>query len=370
MQIEWPKYDLKDNPFLTSPIINVLSNDKRINGQLFCKEIVSDQFNRLMELIAEEHNMVFVYSPVSVLGTGKSALMAAAYWELRQRKENVIWAEATGGIATSPTLGRIVDSMLVEGVIDRVKEKIGDISYEKIFRMLSPHFRPIPGLVGALVRILQTTPDETAKKFVNIRRSILTFSSTEVFGYLTALMMECGLRRSTIFVDQFEEFVTTHYGYALLNRLGNDINDLLRATQNRVTLVVSLHPEAEKVLMTAASRYIQELAPINDQTLIKLPPFESNDSVDLASYYLKEYRIEGSRRPQIYPFEEDVLRYTCVEVHKRIRAFLKALHYALEQGAKHDFIEIDEEFISDEDNHRKIFGTPSDWKKFKAGQLK
>ena len=370
MQFEWLKYDLKDNPFVTSPIVNVFSNDKRINGQLFCKEIVSDEFEKLMTLISEEPNMIFVYSPISVLGTGKSALMAAAYWELRKKKENAIWAEATAGIATSPTLGRVVDSMLAEGVIDRMKKMIGDISYDRIFRMLRTRFTPTPGLVGALTKVLQTTPDETAKKFTNVRRSLLTFSAIDVFGYLTALMMECGLKRPTIFIDQFEEFVVTHHGFALLNKLGNEMNDLLRATQGKVTLVVSLHPEAEGVFREAAGRYVGELAPISDQTMIKVPLFDQDDSVKLATCYLQEYRVEGSEKPQIHPFQEDVLRYTCVDVHRRLRAFIIALHNALLQGARQGYVEINGGFISNEGNHVKIFGKSSDWRKFKKGELK
>jgi len=362
---DWSKYDLKDLPFVTSPIINVLSRDKRINGQLFCKEIVSSEYEKLISLIAEKHNMIFVYSPSSVLGTGKSALMAAAYWELREKGENSIWAEATGGVATSPTLGRVIDSMLAEGVIDRMKNKVGEISYDKIFNLLSEECRPIPGLVGALTKILQTTPEETAKKFTNIRRSLLTFSATDVFGYLTALMVAVGLNRPVIFIDQFEEFVRTHHGYAMLDRLGNEINDLLRATQNRTTIVVSLHPEAESILGSAAGRYIEELAPINDQTMIKLRPFEPPASVKLAAYYLKEYRLEKSTRPPTYPFNEDVLKYTCLEARKRPRAFIIALHYALLQGANSGYPEIDGNFISNEQNHLKIFGKPSEWEKYK-----
>lgn len=370
MQPDLSKYYLKDNPFLTSPIINVLSKDKRINGRLFCKEIESSEFSKLMALIAEEYNMIFVYSPSSVLGTGKSALMAAAYWDLHDRHENPIWAEATGGVATSPTLGRVIDSMLVEGVVDRIKKKIGEFSYTKIFHLLNEQFRPIPGLVGALAKVLQTTPDETAKKFTNIRRSLLTFSATDVFGYLTALMLAAGLKRPVIFIDQFEEFVRTHHGYAMLDRLGNEINDLLRATQNRTTLVVSLHPEAESILSTAASKYIEELAPLNDQTMVRLRPLEPLASIKLAECYLSEYRIEKSEQPPTYPFNEDVLKYTCLEVHKRPRAFIIALHYALLQGADAGFPEITPDFISNEQIHMKIFGKPSEWKKYKDGQLK
>ena len=366
----WGKYYLKDNPFVTSPIINVLSKDKRINGRLFCKEIVSNEYEKLTTLIAEKHNMIFVYSPSSVLGTGKSALMAAAYWDLRDREENPIWAEATGGVATSPTLGRVIDSMLAEGILDRMTSKIGEVSYHRIFSLLSNQFRPIPGLVGALTKILQTTPEETAKKFTNIRRSLLTFSATDVFGYLTALMIEVGLRRPVIFIDQFEEFVRTHHGYAMLDRLGNEINDLLRATQNRTTLVVSLHPEAETILSSAAGKYIEELAPINDQTMVKLRSFDPSALVTLTEYYLNEYRIEKSKCPPTYPFTEDVLKYTSLQVRKRPRAFIIALHYALLQGGKLGYPEIDESFISNEQNHVKIFGQPSEWKRYKEGQLK
>lgn len=371
MSYEWSRYDLEDNPFLLRPAINVWALDKRLNGRLFCEEIVSDQMKKLMSLITRELNVVYVNSPLSVLGTGKSAVMAAAHWRLMDKERTVIWVEATGGVSTSPTLGRIVDSMVGQGIFDDMYRVIGEITYDRIRGMLSDFYRnPSPALTQALVKVFRTPPGETAKKFANIRRSILISSAIELFGYLISLMTACGLTRPVIFIDQFEEYVRAHRGSWQLGRLGNDINDLLRAIQNRATLVVSLHPEAEKVLMTAAGSWVRTFAPISVETMVTIEPMTPKDAVKLASFYLSEYRKEGSDKPVIYPFTEDVLKYISLKTNQNPRSFITALHNALVEGALQYYVDIDAKFVSNEDNHSKVLlGASNEWNKFEKGEL-
>ncbi|MCK4477386.1 hypothetical protein KAU88_02520 [Candidatus Bathyarchaeota archaeon] len=368
---DWRRYDLKDNPFTDQAFINIWANDRRLNGRLFCEEIVTKEMGKLMSLIVRKPNLIFVYSPRVVKGTGKSALMAAAYWKLYDAKQNVVWAEATGGYSTSPTLGRIIDSMVAEGVFDNMKEAIGEISYSRIRDMLKASYRiPLPSLVGALVRILEMGPEDTAKKFANIRRSIRVSSATEVFGYVVALMEACKLGRLIVFIDQFEEFVRSHRGYAALDRLGNDINDLFRATLGRASLVVSMHPEAFEIFGKAASEYIPEIVQIGEERTVTLGPFESDDAIRLAAYYLGKYKIEGSEKPELYPFEESVLRYIHLKTQKNPRPFIISLHNALIEGAMEEHVSIDENFIKDTTNHQRVLiGAENEWQEFKDGKL-
>jgi hypothetical protein len=366
------EYGLDDNPFLQSPSIYVWAVDKRLNGQLFCEEIVSAQMAKLLSLIKRETKVVYVNSSVSVLGTGKSALMAKAFWKLTDNNVNAIWAEATGGLSSSPTLGRIVDAMVGQGIFDKMLKRIGVVTTDSVKAMLQPTYyrQASPTLISALVKILSIAPEETAKKFANIRRSILISSSVELFGYLISLMLSCGLGRPVIFVDQFEEFVQAHRGASQLSVLGNDVNDLLRALQNKATLVLSLHPEAESVLMSAAGTYIRTFAPITPETMVMVPPMTPEDGVKLARTYLTEFRTEGSNKPELFPFTKEVLEYFCLKTGGNPRQFISALSNAIQAGAEQGCPQINGAFVSNPSNHARILlGAPSEWDKFKEHKL-
>jgi uncharacterized protein YneF (UPF0154 family) len=371
MSLKMVGYDLSDNPFIQTPAISMWAVDKRLNGKLFCEEIVQEQLNKLMRLIRRQTKVVYVNSSVSVLGTGKSALMASAYWKLIDQGQNTIWTEATGGLSSSPTLGRIVDAMVAQGIFETMLNKIGEVTESRIKQMLQPMYnRPSPTSISALVNILNMSPGETAKKFANIRRSILISTSMELFGYLVSLMEACGFSRPIIFIDQFEEFVQAHRGASQMAVLGNDMNDLLRALQNKATLVLSLHPEAENVLMSAAQSYIKTFAPITSETMVTVPPMKPKEGVKLAEVYLSAYRIKGSKRPNLYPFTEDVLEYICWKTRGTPRQFLSALYEAILEGAEQNYQTIDEKFITNPSNHAKVLSdAPLEWNKFHKNKL-
>jgi hypothetical protein len=372
MSMKLEEYGLDDNPFFQSPSINIWAVDRRLNGQLFCEEIVSAQLAKLMSLIKRESKVVYVNSSVSVLGTGKSALMAKAFWKLTDDNANAIWTEATGGLSSSPTLGRIVDAMVAQGIFDKMLKKIGLVTSERVKAMLQATYyrQASPTLISALVKILSMAPEETAKKFANIRRSILISSSVELFGYLISLMLACGLGRPVIFIDQFEEFVQAHRGASQLAVLGNDVNDLLRALQNKATLVLSLHPEAESVLMSAAGTYIRTFAPITTETMVMIPPMKPKDGVKLTQTYLSEFRTKGSNKPELFPFTREVLEYFCLRTGGNPRQFISVLSNAVQEGAYQGYPLIDGVFISNPSNHARILlGAPNEWDKFKNGKL-
>jgi hypothetical protein len=178
-------------------------------------------------------------------------------------------------------------------------------------------------------------------------------------------MLACDLGRPIIFIDQFEEFVQAHRGAAQLGVLGNDVNDLLRALQNRASLVLSLHPAAESVIMLAAGQYIKTLAPITQETMITVPPMTPKDGIKLASVYLSEYRSKNSTKPLTHPFSEEALEYICQKTEGNPRLFIMALHNAIWEGAEKDYALIDADFISDPSNHAKVLmGASNDWAKF------
>ncbi len=371
-KFDWSKYYLADIPFLNPPIINVLAADQRVNGRLFCKDVVEEEFTRLVHLITRQPSMVYVSSSSSVLGTGKSALMAAAYWHLRDQGKTAIWVEATGGMTAAPTIGRVIDAMVAQGIFDQLTSSLGHFTYDTIVsRLKSVYPAPSPTLSQALTKILQTPQPDTAKKFANIRRSIQIASAAELFGYVTVLLEASGIIHPNIFLDQFEEFVQSHSGQAQMFRLGSDINDLLRGIGGRVTFVTSLHPEAESTLMSAAGKYVRTLAPISQSTTILVRPISEENAVKLASYYLNKYRVSTQGLPDLFPFSQNVIRYIASMSNGVPRSIITALHNALIEGALRGYAQINEEFIAKEDIHSAVLiDAPNKWRDFVQGSLK
>src|SRR5437870_6085682 len=141
----WQRYNLRDLPFVDVPAINVSAVDPRINGQLFCEEVVQTEFSKLMRLISTRPSVIYLNSAETVLGAGKSALMAAAYWRIKAQHGDAIWAEATGGLSASTTLGRVLDAMVAEGKLDDIAQKMPRIDYQSINdRLIDAYPHPLP----------------------------------------------------------------------------------------------------------------------------------------------------------------------------------------------------------------------------------
>lgn len=366
MSYDWKEYNLTDNPFLFRPSINITAADRRLNGKLFCKSIVDREFKKLKRLIERDIYAIYVNSQESVLGTGKSALMAAVYWEI-QNSKTAIWVESTAGYSASSILGRVVDSMVADGMFDEMLDFIGDVTFNRIKELLSTHYsKPSPIMINALLTIFSVETWEAPKKFANIRRSVLISSAIELFGYLLSLMMVCGYTKPIIFIDQFEEYVLAHRGPARLQKLGNEINDLLRAIQHKGILIFSLHPNAELILMSAAGEWVRTFAPITTQTMVNLRPMTENEAIELAAYYLNDYRIDKKMRDKIYPFSKNVLKYL-INKTKFTRSYLTALHNSLVEGALNGYLKINEDFLSNDENHDNILLDASNtWVEFLA----
>lgn len=366
---DWSKYRLKDRPFVVTPKIQIDAKDKRTNGKLFCKDVMKEEHERLLDLATSRTNVIYVSSDESVLGVGKSALMAYAYWKLKQRKEDVIWIEATGGISMSPTLGRIVDAMILEGHISKIKRAIDVTKSEAIkVALKNSIISPSPTLIRALKKILSMPDEDIAYKYANIRRSILIYSTTEVFRYLLALFEAVGVGYFYFFIDQFEEYIMAHSGKSGLRKLGDEVNDLLRNCAERACLVLSVHPNAETVLDSAAGSFITTFAPLKNSLIVvhRLTPEECKR---ITQYYLDEFREDSKGDP--FPFEESVIRYLSYKASYNVRDLIKLLRNALIEGAKKGFPPIDNKFISNERNHFRVLGNvENEWKDFVNGKIK
>ena len=112
--VELNQYKLTKLPFLAIPAIRIDSSDTRANGRLFCREIAEPQISVAEQLILTgEFPMIFLRTEEAVLGNGKSAFMAAAYWSIYDKGKNSLWAEATTNPNIRDLLSKILDSIVL-----------------------------------------------------------------------------------------------------------------------------------------------------------------------------------------------------------------------------------------------------------------
>ena len=204
-------YGLRDNPFVSSPIIRIDSTDKRLNGRLYCKELAVPQLKKFNRLASFEKPAMYVNSEREVLGTGKSAFMASAYWDMVDSKSdyNAVWVEATGNTTINSILGKVVDTLVVRKYISHIKESIDVSSSAELRKVLSQSTSsPSGAVIDALRKILELPDEQIAWKYSNIRRSIPMYSLTEIFGAILKLLFAIETKKHFFFfVDQFEEYV-------------------------------------------------------------------------------------------------------------------------------------------------------------------
>lgn len=342
MDLDWSRYYLRDIPFVELPTVNPTSSDLRINGRIFSREGFEAQYQGLLGLIQREKGLCYVRAESDVLGTGKSALLAAVYWDLKDDKKKrdrytPVWADVETPGSISQLLGRVLDAMVTENVIDSIKSELKDLTPSSISSLLSKRIRqPSPSAVLAVSRILQMPTDELSMKYVNIRRSISMVSAVEVFQYiLTAYGRTEEKRRVVVFINQFEEYVRTQRGIAGLRRLGEDMNDLIRSVQNcgNITFVLTLYPSSEAMLQTVGP-IIETFGTIRANS-VTTGELDTPSFLAIAKAYLDKFRTENAPRGigPLHPFDEDVVTFFANECNGIPRNFIRYLHNALVEAA-------------------------------------
>jgi len=356
MEIDWGRYHLGQEPFPQYPGVNPSSPDDRINGRIFSKVGYEKQYDGLIGLIQREKGICYVRANTDVLGTGKSALMAAVYWSLKAENRNPamyfpVWLEVETFSNISQLLGRVLDSLVSENLIDEIRKKLPDPSPSAIDSYLKERIRQrSPSAILALSRILQVPKEELPTKYTNIRRSISTVSAVEIFQYILNAFGRAKKGRVIVFIDQFEEYVRyqrTMRGSAGIRRLGDDMNDLIRAVQNcgNISFVLSLHPTSEDLLL-AVGPLIETFGTIEENS-VTVGKLNTEAFVAMAREYLAHFRPKNvpPDLDPLAPFAQDVVSYLAGEAKGVPRNFIRFLHNALEETALKDLDQVTLDFV-------------------------
>lgn len=366
--VDLSHYKLTEIPFLAIPAIRIDSSDRRANGRLFCREVAEEQLQRAEQLILSENfPIIFLRTEEAVLGNGKSAFMAATYWDAFDKGKNLLWAEATTNPNMRDLLSKILDSFVKEKKLKLLREKLQPISPRRIENIIhSKTSRIGPSTLYAINQLLMAEEHELTYVYSNIKRRIPVQGHVELFGAFLDLFYSLDLPRFTVFIDQFEEYVRSHHSMSQQRKLSEELNDLQRAIGETTTLVVTLHPMAEGILRTSAP----EFETFTDIGLcsVDLPTYTEEDLLKMVKFYLKTFRTKGYNGDPLFPFEESLVRYSIHRTSMVPRTLIISLRQGLIYGSLGKYDHIGEQFILK--NHKNMFGSlDNKWLDFKAGKF-
>ncbi len=357
------KYGFKFNPFVTTPFIKIQSIDSRLNGQLFYSAFCEKEASELLEMIlSKDHFLIFIRGYGLLYGNGKSAFLAHAYWELKDNKYDVIWADVTENPHMKILLSNIVEAFIMSGAVEELKNSIGDISFEILSdEMERCDVKYSKNTIKSLEKILSQSEEDITHFFATIKQRRPTEEYTNLLGALIDLISTSLDRSYVIFIDQFEEYVKAHRTTNDRKKLNGEINDLFRALSGKVTIVVSLHSEAESIL-NSGDVDMETFVNI-DKSSIDIPKMTENDLYGMVELYIRNARIDNYKNDKIYPFEENVIRYVINKSEFNPRNVIVALRSAITYGSMLKVSKLDSSFLMF--NHKKIFGgLPNDYNAF------
>jgi hypothetical protein len=355
----WSKYYFSDIPFKEASFIQPELNDDRLNGKVFSMSGMEKAYSDLIELIKLQRAMCYVRSDDQSRGTGKSALMAKVYWDLGERDSGFypIWVSVHDFRTINQLMGRIVDTLVFAGLIDIIKNALGDTDAITIRKyMAKKKSQCTPSEIGALQDILSLPNELLAWKYVNIRRKYPTIGSVELFTDLMIMFSIADSRRVLIFIDQFEEYVEYQKG-PKLTQLGQDIKDLYRCMMScgNLSFIVTMHPRTQREFEARAEEIITTYGEImeNAATVDKLEPMHL---IKIAEAYINHYRLKEFPKSlkKVYPFEEESLNYIAENSRNNPRIMIRISQNVLREVMLIDEKEITLKFIKTPKIHTRV----------------
>lgn len=346
MTDQWKSFYLKDTPFKEASHIQPESNDPRINGRIFDLELLREPFDELLDLIRLK-SISYVRTDAIALGIGKSALMAANYWHVRDDQGEFkdylpVWVSVHDYKSIIQLMSRVVETFVFTGIIGVIQKSLPSVNRDEIKKVLGRKKQQILGSELVALEDLLTTPDENVSwRYANIRRRH-PISHVELFTDLCIMFGEADKRHILVYIDQFEEYMLNLRGSRML-QFGQDIKDLYRSMteSGNLRFVVSLHPNMELQFVGRASDILQSYGTIEENS-VTVPPFSPENLIGIAQLYIKYYRLDGvpSRVGPNHPFDDEVMNFVAINAKNNPRIMIRILGNLLNEAvlAKRDRI--------------------------------
>ncbi len=353
---EWNMYYFTEMPFKEGSYIDPQLSDPRLNGTIFSKSGMENAFRKILDLIELRRAFCYVRSEEDSRGTGKSALMAAVYWNLKAKEKLrflPVWVTVHDFRTINQLMSRIVDTLVFADATDIIKNALSDWTAASIQSFILKRKRILPSQAAALSAILSQQKETLAWKYANIKRSYPT-GPVEVFSVLMLMFAEADKRRLVVFIDQFEEYVEYQHG-AKLTQLANDLKDLYRtmAASGNLSFVVTMHPRTQNLFESQAADILSTYGDIMGNAAT-IDPLKPSNLISIAKAYIEHYRSEDfpkdlRNKNPIFPYSEDLLTYVSEHCGGNPRILIRVLGNMLEIGRLMKLKEIERKLL---DNSR------------------
>lgn len=388
-------YFLKGNPFPQMAIIDPYSNDIRINGMIFNKEVFQEEIADLKRKIDSRINLIYITGGSWYKGVGKSALMVqewkrltgqpditSIYVKVRSRSGPTDFCDDTvlkwheGGFlwealkklllkyakeSSSPK----VDNGDVRAFIFTYPKMTDDIQFGlfsflyKIETVASDVAKWICSrsslakekIVQAFLETYLTEPSSFPDEWSKITKGKGT-DKNECLRTMMELMRISGYLYHYFFIDQFEETIEPLRG-ASLSVFSTEMSSLLRVCAGQATIIVTLHPVAEQALGQPEGKHVTSLASLDIRHKIDVNLMSWPEGVKLCLSYMNLFR-RGKPDDPLYPFHEDVAKYLTYLANGVPRDFLESMNRAIEVGVLNHYALLTLDFV--EQHHEEITG--------------
>ncbi|SRR6266702_782147 len=394
---DYHQFDLRDNPFPEVATLDPSSPDPRINGEIFCEQIVGEEMQAVTEKMRRRVNVIYVAGLEFDKGVGKSALVAHSWRSFS--KEGVVTAPYVR-CKSKNRPGDLSDLLVREWTKQGI---LWNTFGQLLLRYASEH--PSPNLtrqaIEVMLKVFQKPPETLPfTRFLHLTRPAalakplgdwinkqepridakfgqffaeqsLTHPDTFYDEYLRFklpahdridfyrnmlfVLKMGGYQYHYLFLDQFEDAVMP-VSTAGMADFCLGMRRIIEANQGIATVVVTLHPDSETKLDLPGAADLVKIAPVDDIHRVDVGVLESasNDAIVLARSYFDKYRVKVDVKPTS-PLAEDVIRYACFLEDGNIRRTLQKLHTILRCAAEHGIQPMTMDYVKL--NHRETMGT-------------
>jgi len=380
---DYSRYFLLDNPFPSAAVVNPRSDDPRINGTIFNKDIFEEEIALLRQKIGSRTNMIYVAGLKFDKGIGKSALIAhewrqlttaqnatSIYVRCKPREDPGDFCRAI--VMEWHHLGHLwlaFRKILLQYADEKGSLRLSKESVETLFNVykIPPETLPLTlythvtspsslskdltswlsdklGVSKEPISIIMDTyltcPSSLSEKLAKAR-----LDEINMLKDILSLLAFSGFEQHYFFLDQMEDAIMAT-STSKLHEFCVDMRRMLEVCMDKATIIVTLHPDSEMKLDTQHAKDLLGLAPLDLTHRVDVMSMEAGSklAVDLSLEYLHHFRTSDPPSPT-FPFTPEVIRYVCYLKDGNIRAILQQLHECLKFGAIARSPLIDIEFI-------------------------
>jgi len=112
----YEKYNLKDNPFPTTPILDPGSDDDRVNGKIYNPHIREAEILSFESKIRQRPPLIYIENSDFERGVGKSALLVQQWRQLQAQTDvTSIYIRSTERLKPTDFAARVIERWHHEG---------------------------------------------------------------------------------------------------------------------------------------------------------------------------------------------------------------------------------------------------------------